>query len=390
VAIAGAALGGLFASGVLPPSSNSQFAQYVVTVLPDAPARLKSANGNVVVDVAPGTVSAPSRMEIRSLSPPETPVLPAEFRSTGKAFDLTTDVPLLKPITIMVQVSEAEVAFAGGDGANIVIQHYRDGAWTPLATAFDFGTSMATAQVDALSIFALTIRAPTPTTFLTPNLTAIPPEIPTDKSTLRPIPTATAVQAPTRTPARFAATLTPSSSARIAYSESKALSSAGEYEKAIEKLNEAIRLDSLYAAAYSSRGFAYLHTGQNQQAIQDYDEAIRLAPERVDLYNDYFNRGFVYNAIGQHQRAVEDYNEAIRLNPGQGWLYDARAMVYDNLGEDQKAKADRDTACLLDRTYCKVTPLPAPTAIPTPAPAPTPTPTVAATAPPTRAPTPTA
>ena len=124
-------IGGLAGAGVFSPESENQFGQFVVTVLPDQPARVKSANGEIVVDVAPGTVRTPSRLEIRSLGPVEIPALPAAFKATDKAFDLTIDGPLLKPITVLVQVSDAEVTLAGGDEANIVIQRFRDGAWRP-------------------------------------------------------------------------------------------------------------------------------------------------------------------------------------------------------------------------------------------------------------------
>lgn len=157
-----------------------------------------------------------------------------------------------------------------------------------------------------------------------------------------------------------------SAETRAAFIASKSFDSQGEYEKAIEKLNEVIRLDPLCATAYSSRGFARLHLGQNQQAIQDYDEAIRLAPEAGDLYYSLYNRGLVYSDLGQHPRGIQDLSEAIRLYPGQGWLYDGRATIYDRMGDTPKAIADRHQACDLnvDRVYCGATERPAPTAIP--------------------------
>ena len=44
----------------------------------------------------------------------------------------------------------------------MVIQHYDDGdiRWALLPTAVDFTASTAQAQVDSLSIFALTIKSP--------------------------------------------------------------------------------------------------------------------------------------------------------------------------------------------------------------------------------------
>ena len=140
--------------------------------------------------------------------------------------------------------------------------------------------------------------------------------------------------------------------ATAAYSAGAELVFAGEYEAAIEKLSEAIRLDPRYAPAYSSRGSAYLHTGESQAAIQDYDTAIRLAPENPDLADDYYNRGFVYQTIGEYQQAIEDFTQAIRSNPVRADLYEFRASAYDKLGEEQKANSDRAIACQVYQTFC--------------------------------------
>ena len=170
------------------------------------------------------------------------------------------------------------------------------------------------------------------------------------------VPSATLTSANTSVERR-AEPATCSAETRDAYIESKGFDARGEYQKAIEKLTEVIRLDPLCATAFSSRGFARLHIGQNQQAIEDYDEAIRLAPEAGDLYYSLYNRGLVYSDLGQHPRGIQDLSEAIRLNPGQGWLYDGRATIYDRMGDLEKANADRHKACELhaDRAYCGAT-----------------------------------
>ena len=196
-----------------------------------------------------------------------------------------------------------------------------------------------------------------------------------------PLPTAQPLSPPTLTsaPTTGHSTGEPTSclaKAKAAYSEGKAFDGQGEYEKAIEKMDEVIRLDPQCAAAYSSRGFARLHLGQNHQALQDYDEAIRLAPEAGDLYYSYYNRGGVYSDLGQHRRGIQDFNEAIRLFPGQGWLYDGRAAIYDRMGDERKANADRDMACQfdVDRAYCGPAKHPTPAVVLTAMPFPTPTP----------------
>jgi len=184
--------------------------------------------------------------------------------------------------------------------------------------------------------------------------------------------------------------------ARAAYSEGKAFDSQGEYAKAFDKMDEVIRLDPQCAVAYSSRGFAALHIGRNEEALRDYNEAIRLAPDAPDLYNSYYNRGGVYSDLGQYRLGIQDFNEAIRLKPGQWWLYDGRARIYERIGDEQNANADLGEACRLvaDKAFCRVTEPLTPTVVPTAnhkltptlAPTPTNTPTPTRTPPATRRP----
>ena len=62
-------------------------------------------------------------------------------------------------------------------------------------------------------------------------------------------------------------------------------------KKAIEYLNNAIKLQPNNAETYTKRGGTYYNLGQYQRAIQDYNEAIRLKSNDVEAYN---NRGYVY------------------------------------------------------------------------------------------------
>ena len=78
------------------------------------------------------------------------------------------------------------------------------------------------------------------------------------------------------------------------------------------------RLEQLEAAtfvpepadAFYSSGLAYYYDGQYQRAIEDWDEAIRLDPQYADAY---YMRGEAYYDLGQYERAIQDYDEAIRL-----------------------------------------------------------------------------
>ena len=85
------------------------------------------------------------------------------------------------------------------------------------------------------------------------------------------------------------------------------------------------------AIAYKNRGHAYQAKGDNDRAIADYAEAIRLDPEDAFAYN---GRGNAYQvkrdkdgakhvdrAKGDNDRAIADYSEAIRLDPKYALLH---------------------------------------------------------------------
>ena len=78
-------------------------------------------------------------------------------------------------------------------------------------------------------------------------------------------------------------------------------------------------LPQRYARAEDSRfnrhvkaGFEAEEEGELEAAVVEYTGAIRLKPDDPGAY---YNRGNAYRRLGQQQRAVEDYDEAIRLEP---------------------------------------------------------------------------
>ena len=141
-----------------------------------------------------------------------------------------------------------------------------------------------------------------------------------------------------------------SSLADEAFNRGVDYSDQGDYENAIEAYDEAIRLDPQDAYAYNNRGNAYKYLGKYERAIQDFDEAIRLAPDDADAYH---NRGNAYALLDQYERAIEDYDEAIRLNPKYAKAYGHRGYAYGNLGQHERAIEDLDEAIRLDPKYAK-------------------------------------
>lgn len=66
------------------------------------------------------------------------------------------------------------------------------------------------------------------------------------------------------------------------------------------------------AKAYVSRGLARQRSKEDDNAISDFNEAIRINPSNTQAFNA---RGNSYLSLGQYDRAIEDYRQAIELNP---------------------------------------------------------------------------
>jgi len=136
------------------------------------------------------------------------------------------------------------------------------------------------------------------------------------------------------------------------FHKADALSDGKKYTdptKAIEYLNNGIKLQPDSVDAYNNRGLAYGKLGQYQRAIEDFNKAIRLKPDYPDAY---CNRGFSYVKLKQNQRAIKDFNKAIHLKPDYANAYSNRGTVY--LMQDNKELGCPDAQKACDLGNCKL------------------------------------
>ena len=88
---------------------------------------------------------------------------------------------------------------------------------------------------------------------------------------------------------------------------------------------------------YYNRGFAFLKTGEFDNAITDLTEAIRRDPQRVENYG---GRGMAYQKKGAFDEAIADFSEVVRLRPTYARAYYERGLAYQGKGEGTKAEED--------------------------------------------------
>ncbi len=91
----------------------------------------------------------------------------------------------------------------------------------------------------------------------------------------------------------------------------------GDYDQAIQDFDQAVRLRPEFALAFYNRGNAYLGKGNYELAIEDYNIAITL---KSDYAKAFGNRGFAYERLGKHEQAVRDYGRQYELGIRPKWL----------------------------------------------------------------------
>ncbi len=113
----------------------------------------------------------------------------------------------------------------------------------------------------------------------------------------------------------------------------------GDVNQAMADFAEAIRLAPESGYTYFLRAYAHRVNRDLDRAIADLDEAIRLDPKSADFYND--RAAFYIIVKKDYGRGIADYNQAIALNPDNNpEYYRNRAAAYRTQGDTERAAAD--------------------------------------------------
>ena len=100
-------------------------------------------------------------------------------------------------------------------------------------------------------------------------------------------------------------------------------------DQTIHNLSEAIQLDPENATAYLNRGYAYHKKGDDDRAIEDFDNAVRLCP---NYETDFIDSKFAQGGIEAVKAAIELLNSKVN-SPGESatdFYYAGIALLFQN------------------------------------------------------------
>ena len=107
-------------------------------------------------------------------------------------------------------------------------------------------------------------------------------------------------------------------------------------------------LDPSIAGFYDNRQNAFRRAGRFQDALNDANRAMQMAPTYSFVYR---GRGNVYKDMGQLNLAMNDYVRAIQINPGDGGLFIDWGKILEKMGRVSDAISDFSHALELDRKW---------------------------------------
>jgi tetratricopeptide (TPR) repeat protein len=91
-----------------------------------------------------------------------------------------------------------------------------------------------------------------------------------------------------------------------------AFAKKGQTDEAVRQYEEAIRLKPDYTNARYNLGVAFYQQGRIDEAIRQFQEVIRLKPDHAEAHN---NLGSAFGRKGQTDEAIRQFQEALRLKP---------------------------------------------------------------------------
>ena len=118
------------------------------------------------------------------------------------------------------------------------------------------------------------------------------------------------------------------------------LMSHEQYSEAIQHFDESLRLNPKQAGCLINRALCHYHLNHYRDAMADYDQALELEPKN---FVGHYNRGLLRANVGEDNLAIEDFNFILSIDPDDMMATFNRATLLENIGDYRGAIRDYTT-----------------------------------------------
>jgi Flp pilus assembly protein TadD len=126
------------------------------------------------------------------------------------------------------------------------------------------------------------------------------------------------------------------------------LSRAGRVDEAITNFNEALRLRPDYTDSHTNLGIALAKQGRLAEALPHFSTAASLSPAGAEKYN---NLGSAYANLGRIDESIAEYEKALRLKPDYPEAHHNLGLALSKKGQADDAVAHYREALRLKPDY---------------------------------------
>src|SRR5436190_851840 len=123
-----------------------------------------------------------------------------------------------------------------------------------------------------------------------------------------------------------------------------------DWDKAVDLLRKATAMDHKYgdelSAVYQQRAYAAANDQRYGDAINDYNEALKLTPQQAGRIHEV--RAAVEMKIQDYDKALADYSDLIKEKPNEIKYLNYRAYIYELKNDLQNSQADNEKVLKMD------------------------------------------
>jgi Flp pilus assembly protein TadD len=139
----------------------------------------------------------------------------------------------------------------------------------------------------------------------------------------------------------------------------------GQFRAAQDEYKKATKLEPINARFLNNLGYSYYLANNDKQAIKWYQKALKFTPDDRRIMNNlglalgrrgefakakeqfvkavgehgaYLNLGFIYSQQGRYQQAIEQFEAALKLQPSSLVTMNSLAQVYNRVGRARESE----------------------------------------------------